>query len=101
MVIYLRKLFSMKSITTLLSTIGRWAVTTFFCVSAIAFGWQGGFLSNTTAIAAPGTLVIAARTETGSQVQRDNKNSLEIACLRSLISTETPTIRVARPSGSK
>ncbi|WP_339383521.1 hypothetical protein [Oculatella sp. LEGE 06141] len=53
---------------------GRWAVTALFCASAIAFTWQGTFFSNTSAMAAPGTLVIAATTDTGSQIQRENKS---------------------------
>jgi hypothetical protein len=62
----------MKSITNLLATVGRWAVTTLFCVSAIAFVWQGAFFSNTTAMAAPSALI--ATTDAGDQIQRDNKN---------------------------
>jgi len=34
-----------------LSTVGRWMATTLVCVAAIAFVWQGGFFSNTTAVA--------------------------------------------------
>jgi len=69
----------MKSTTNLLAAMGRWAVTVLFCVSAIAFTWQGAFFSNTAAMAAPGTLVIAARTDAGSQIQRDNKNFVQEA----------------------
>jgi hypothetical protein len=65
---------SMKSITNLLAAMGRWAVTVLFCVSAIAFTWQGASFSTPSAMAAPGTVVIAARTDTGSEIQRDNKN---------------------------
>jgi hypothetical protein len=68
----------MKSITNLFAVIGRWAVTVLFCVSAIAFTWQGTFLSNTTAMAAPGMLVIAT-TDTGDQIQRDNKSFVQNA----------------------
>jgi parvulin-like peptidyl-prolyl isomerase len=63
----------MTSITKLFSTVGRWVATALFCVSAIAFVWQGAFFSSPTAMAAPGTLVIAAATDTGEQIQRDNK----------------------------
>lgn len=58
---------------------GRWAVAALFCVSAIVFAWQGAFLSNPTAMAAPGTLVVAATTNTGSQIQRDNKSFVQDA----------------------
>lgn len=51
-----------------LSTVGRWMATALFCVSAIAFIWQGAFLSNTTAIAAPATSLIASA-DLGDQVQ--------------------------------
>jgi hypothetical protein len=37
------------------SSVGRWVITTLFCLSAIAFVWQGAFFSNTSAIAAPAT----------------------------------------------
>jgi len=67
------KTVSMTSITKLFSTVGRWVATALFCVSAIAFVWQGAFFSSPTAMAAPGTLVIAAATDTGDQIQRDNK----------------------------
>ncbi|NJN59455.1 MAG: hypothetical protein HC879_19165 [Leptolyngbyaceae cyanobacterium SL_5_9] len=69
----------MKPINHLLAAMGRWAVTVLFCVSAITFTWQGTFLSNTTAMAVPGTLVIAATTDTGSQIQRDNKSFVQEA----------------------
>ncbi|NJL37482.1 MAG: hypothetical protein HC899_12585 [Leptolyngbyaceae cyanobacterium SM1_4_3] len=69
----------MKSINHLLAAMGRWAVTVLFCVSAIAFTWQGAFLSNNTAMAAPGTLVIAARTDAGDQIQQDNKSFVQNA----------------------
>lgn len=40
--------------------VGRWIATTLFCLSAIAFVWQGAFFSNTAAIAAPHPILIAA-----------------------------------------
>lgn len=54
--------------TKQLSTVGRWIATTLFCVSAIAFGWQGAFLPNTAAIAGPVTNLIASA-DVGDQVQ--------------------------------
>jgi len=36
-----------------LSTVRRWMATTLFCLSAIAFVWQGAFFSNTIAMANP------------------------------------------------
>lgn len=51
-----------------LSTVVRWIATTLFCVSAIAFVWQGAFFSNTSAIAAPAANLIAS-TDVGDQVQ--------------------------------
>lgn len=43
-----------------LSIVGRWIATTLFCLSAIAFVWQGAFFSNTAAIAAPSANLIAS-----------------------------------------
>ncbi len=51
-----------------LSIAGRWMATTLFCLSAIALVWQGAFLSNTAAMAAPSANLIAAA-DAGSQVQ--------------------------------
>ena len=54
--------------TKRLSTVGRWIATTLFCVSAIAFVWQGTFFSNTAAMAGPAANLIAAA-DVGDQVQ--------------------------------
>ena len=51
-----------------LSLLGRWMVTTLFCLSAIAFVWQGGFFSNTAAMAAPAANLIASA-DAGNQVK--------------------------------
>ncbi len=51
-----------------LSTVGRFLATTLFCVSAVAFVWQGAFFSNTAAMADPAANLIAAA-DVGSQVQ--------------------------------
>lgn len=62
----------MKSITKVLSIIGRWTATALFCVSAIALAWQGAFVSNATAMAAPHTTLIAA--VDAGDVKRENKS---------------------------
>lgn len=54
--------------TRQLSTIGRWLTTTLFCLSAIAFIWQGAFFSGSAAMAAPATALIAA-SDVGNQVK--------------------------------
>lgn len=50
------------------STVGHWIATTLFCVSAIAFMWQGAFFSNTTAMAAP-TATLIATADAGNEVK--------------------------------
>jgi hypothetical protein len=90
----------MKSITKLLATMGRWAVTALFCVSAIAFVWQGTFFSNTSAMAAPASVVIAARTDTGSQVQRENKNFVREAADKVKETANKNANRVERATGN-
>ena len=62
----------MKSITKVLSTVGRWAATALFCVSAVALAWQGAFFSNSTAMAAPHMTLIA--TADAGDVKRENKS---------------------------
>ncbi|MDZ8055904.1 MAG: hypothetical protein RMX68_016685 [Aulosira sp. ZfuVER01] len=51
-----------------LSTLGRWMATAMFCVSAIAFVWQGAFFANTSAMAAPSATLIASA-DAGSRIQ--------------------------------
>lgn len=55
-----------------LSTVGRWMVTTLFCVSAIAFIWQGALFSNTVAFASPAPTLIAA--DAGDRVKDKTRN---------------------------
>ncbi|MEH2316405.1 hypothetical protein [Nostoc sp.] len=50
------------------STVKRWMATTLFCMLAIAFVWQGGFFSNTSAMADPTATLIASK-DAGDQVQ--------------------------------
>ncbi len=52
--------------TKQLSTVGRWVATTLFCLSAIAFVWQGAFIADNSAMAAP--ISIASR-DAGDKVQ--------------------------------
>lgn len=54
--------------TKRLSTVGRWVVTTVFCLSAFAFVWQGAFFSKTAAMAAPVSNLIASA-DVGNQVK--------------------------------
>lgn len=54
--------------TKLLSTMGRWLAMALLWVSAVTFVWQGGFLSDTAAMAAPATNSIASA-DLGNQVQ--------------------------------
>jgi uncharacterized protein YjbJ (UPF0337 family) len=50
----------LNDFTKRLSIVGRWMATTLFCLSALAFVWQGAFFSNTAAIAAPAANSIAS-----------------------------------------
>ncbi|NJP08335.1 MAG: hypothetical protein HC866_01745 [Leptolyngbyaceae cyanobacterium RU_5_1] len=47
---------------------GRWIATTLFCLTAIAFIWQGAVFSNTAAMAAPVANLIASA-NVGDRVQ--------------------------------
>lgn len=55
-----------------ISTVGRFLATALFCVSAVAFVWQGAFFSNSAAMANP-TATLIAEADISSQVQ-DNLN---------------------------
>ena len=52
--------------TKQLSTVGRWVATSLFCLSAIAFVWQGAFFADNSAMASP-TLV--ATRDAGDKVK--------------------------------
>ena len=56
-----------------LSAAKRWVATALLCVSAIAFVWQGGFLVNTAAMAAP-TATLMASKDAGDRVQDKANN---------------------------
>ncbi len=60
-----------------LSIVGRWIATTLFCVSAIAFIWQGAFLVNTSAMANPTTNLIASADidDAKSKANEDARNT--------------------------
>ncbi len=60
--------------TKRLSTAGRFLATTLFCLSAIAFVWQGAFFSNTSAMAVPAANLIAS-TDGANQV-KDKTNEV-------------------------
>jgi hypothetical protein len=49
------------------STVGRWMLTSLFCVVALAFVWQGGFSSNLSAMASPTSYLVAA--DLGDQIK--------------------------------
>ena len=50
------------------SIAGRWIATTLFCISAMAFVWQGSLFLNTEATAAPIASLIASA-DAGNQVK--------------------------------
>jgi RNA repair, ligase-Pnkp-associating, region of Hen1 len=54
--------------TKRLPSVKRWIATSLLCLSAITFVWQGAFLSNTAAIAAPKANLIA-EADLGSKIQ--------------------------------
>ena len=56
-----------------LSVVKRWVATALLCMSAIAFVWQGGFLANTSAMAAPMTTLIASK-DVGDRIQDKTSN---------------------------
>lgn len=58
----------LNSLMKRLSTVGRFLATTLFCVSAIAFIWQGAFFTNTVATAAPAVNLMASA-DLGDQVK--------------------------------
>ena len=82
-----------------LSTVGRWIATTLFCVLAIAFVWQGGFFSNTTAMADSGVNLIASA-DAGDRVQ--NKVSNDARRAKNFIEdTKEKVERTANKNASK
>jgi uncharacterized protein YjbJ (UPF0337 family) len=68
--------------TKRLSIVGRWIATTLFCLSAIAFVWQGAFFSNTAAMADPGSNLIASA---GTSDQVKGKASVDAGRAKNFI----------------
>ncbi len=65
-----------------LSIAARWMVTTLFCLSAIAFIWQGSFFSNAAAVAAPASNLIASA---GTSDQVKGKASVDAGRAKNFI----------------
>jgi uncharacterized protein YjbJ (UPF0337 family) len=72
----------LNSIMKRLSIAGRWMATTLFCLSAIAFVWQGAFFSNTAAMADPGANLIASA---GTSDQVKGKASVDAGRAKNFI----------------
>ncbi|PAX51152.1 hypothetical protein [Brunnivagina elsteri] len=54
--------------TQRVSILGRWIATSLFCLSAIAFVWQGAFFHDTAAMASPVANLVAS-TDAGNQIK--------------------------------
>ncbi|BCL36714.1 hypothetical protein NSMS1_31610 [Nostoc sp. MS1] len=67
------------------SGLGRWIATAVFCLSAIAFVWQGTFFANTSAMAGTSTYLIASSDATeglrekSKEFIRDTKSTVKDA----------------------
>ncbi|BAT51990.1 unknown protein [Nostoc sp. NIES-3756] len=67
------------------SALGRWIATAVFCLSAIAFVWQGAFFTNTSAMADSSTYLIASSDATdglrekSKEFIRDTKSTVKDA----------------------
>lgn len=57
--------------TKWLSIAGCWVATTLFCLSAIAFVWQGGFFANSVAMADPSVNLIASADNVKDKASND------------------------------
>ena len=88
----------MKSISNLLAAMGRWAVAALFSVCAFAFVWQGNFVANTTAVAAPSNILIAS--STAREIKRDNKNFVDDAAEKVKETARKNADRVENASGN-
>jgi hypothetical protein len=85
--------------TKRLSTVVRWVATTVFCMSAIAFVWQGAFFSNNTAMANPVANLIASA-DAGDQVK--NKVDEGAGATKNFIrDTQDKVKQTARTNASK
>jgi hypothetical protein len=83
--------------TKQLSTVKRWMATTVFCMLAIAFVWQGAFLSNTSAMAAPAATLIASA-DAGDRVQE--KTSKDAGRAKNFIQDTTDKVKEAAKSNA-
>lgn len=93
------RLDSMKLnyVTKQLSTVKRWMATTLFCMLAIAFVWQGAFLSNTSAMAAP-TVTLIASSDAGDKVQE--KTSKDAGRAKNFIEDTKDKVKEAAKSNA-
>lgn len=87
----------MKSISNLVATMGRWAVAALFSVCAFAFVWQGNFVGNTTAVAAPSNALIAT---SAGEIKKDNKNFVDNAAEKVKETARKNADRVEDASGN-
>lgn len=79
-----------------LPLLGRWMVTTVFCLSAIAFFWQGAFFLNTSAMATPNQTLIAA--DLGDKVQE--KTSKDAGRAKNFIDDTADKVKEAAKSNA-
>jgi len=84
-------------VTKQLSTVKRWIATTLFCMLAIAFVWQGAFLSNTSAMAAP-TATLIASSDAGDKVQE--KTSKDAGRAKNFIDDTADKVKEAAKSNA-
>ncbi|MBD1911718.1 MULTISPECIES: hypothetical protein [unclassified Leptolyngbya] len=89
----------MNTITKLFATLGRLVAVALLFVSATAFVWQGAFFSNTAAVAAPGNPVLAATTDAGDKVQRENKGFVRDTAEKVKETASKNASRVERAAG--
>ena len=82
--------------TKQLSLLGRWMITTAFCMSAIAFFWQGAFFLNTSAMATPNQTLIAA--DVGDTVQE--KTSKDAGRAKNFIDDTADKVKEAAKSNA-
>ena len=78
------------------SNLGRLLATTIFCVSAIAFFWQGAFFLNTSAMATPNQTLIAA--DLGDKVQE--KTSKDAGRAKNFIDDTADKVKEAAKSNA-
>jgi uncharacterized protein YjbJ (UPF0337 family) len=73
----------LNSLNKIASVVGRWVITTLFCVTVMVGAWQNSLVSNPNAIAGPAGDVITASDISGGvkdkagDVERGSKNLIE------------------------